>query len=444
MIELSIVKIQQVRNLKRSVKYITQDHKTEEHLITCYECNQETIQSDFQQIQDIYNQKDAKEKPLGSRMIIQSFDPDENISPEQAHQFGLEYARQFLGNQHQFICVTHTDTNNLHNHIIFNNVNFKELKMFNSKRSNSLHRLRHENDLISEKYGLSIIENTKNKSKFLSFNEYVSRSKGTSFKEKIENDIDDSIKQSNSFNDFLDLMSEKGYEYKQGKYLSFKHRDGKKYMRTKTLGFNYLEKSIEYRINNKDYIPVKTNVFNRDWIDKTQEQFKNNKGLRKWATVQNINYLNDMYSVLKNENLTLEEFQNIQNEHKNLVSHFEKTFDKIDNKIFMLERMNNPFLIYKSSYSMIVNFKKLETEKEKIDFKKEHFHEFKAYDLAKRNMGILKKVYNINNENEFFSKIDELKQDRDILYSSLNVNQEKRNIDVERDEKKTKSKDIER
>ena len=53
-----------------------------------------------------------------------------------------------------------------------------------------------------------------------------------------------------------------------------------KFMRTKTMGFNYLESSIKYRIENKGYAPIKTSIINRKWIDKSQESLKIIRGFK--------------------------------------------------------------------------------------------------------------------------------------------------------------------
>lgn len=89
--------------------------------------------------------------------------------------------------------------------------------MFDSKRVNTLDRLREENDKISEKYGLSIIEEgRKGRKKYLAFNEYVARSKKKSFKGNLEDVIDKNISKANSFNEFLSLMQKKDMSINKG------------------------------------------------------------------------------------------------------------------------------------------------------------------------------------------------------------------------------------
>ncbi|PEI44661.1 relaxase/mobilization nuclease domain-containing protein [Bacillus pseudomycoides] len=432
---MSIVKIQKINNLKDAINYSMQPHKTNEELVTSYECNIETIDRDFKSVLVDYNEKNNSNKNMSARMIIQSFDSDDNLTPEQVHQYGVEFADNYLKDNHQYTVITHTDTDNLHNHIIFNDIDFNKLKMFDSKRINTLDRLREENDKISEKYGLSIIEEgRKGRKKYLAFNEYVARSKKKSFKGNLEETIDKNISKSNSFDEFLGLMKKEGYEHKQGKYLSFKNPKSGKFMRTKTMGFNYLESSIKFRIENKGYSPIKTSIINRQWIDKSQEKFKNNKGLQRWATKQNINYLNELSSKLYNLNVTLTELDEIEANKEALIDSFEKQLLGFDNEIFRLKKMKGCFQTYKKSHPLIVAYKKAEN---KMAFKQEHYHEFKEYDVAKRDMNYLKKNYGITDESELHYKLSLMTKERNLLYGSLGKEKE---VEVNRQEQQRQQK----
>ncbi|EEK70200.1 hypothetical protein bcere0007_53470 [Bacillus mycoides] len=396
-----------------------QAHKTNEELVTSYECSIETIDRDFKSVLVDYNEKNKSDKNMSARMIIQSFDSDDNLTPEQVHQYGVEFADNYLRGNHQYTVITHTETDNLHNHIIFNDIDFNKLKMFDSKRVNILERLREENDKISENYGLSIIrKGRKGRKKHLAFNEYVARSKKKSFKGNLEETIDKSISRSNSFDEFLGLMQREGYEHKQGKYLSFKNPESGKFMRTKTMGFNYLESSIKYRMENKGYSPIKTSIINRQWIDKSQEKFKNNKGLQRWATKQNINYLNELSSKLYKLNVSISE---LESNKEALIDSFEKQLLGIDNEIFKLKKMKGCFQTYKKSHPLIVAYKKAEN---KMAFKQEHYHEFKQYDVANRDMNYLKKNYDITDEAELHYKLSLMTKERNLLYGSLGKEKE--------------------
>ncbi|PHG59300.1 relaxase/mobilization nuclease domain-containing protein [Bacillus toyonensis] len=419
---MSIVKIQKIKNLNGFINYGMQEHKTNEELVTSYECSIETIERDFRSVLVDYNEKNNCNKNVSARMIIQSFDSDDNLTPEQVHQYGVEFADNYLKGNHQYTVITHIETDHLHNHIVFNDIDFNTLKMFDSKRANTLDRLREENDKISEKYGLSIIEEgRKGRKKYVAFNEYVARSKKKSFKGNLEEIIDKNISKSNSFNEFLSFMQKEGYEHKQGKYLSFMNPKSGKFMRTKTMGFNYLESSIKYRIENKGYAPIKTSIINRKWIDKSQEKFKNNKGLQRWATKQNINYLNELSSKLYKLNVSLSELEEIEANKEALIDSFEKQLLGIDNEVFRLNKMKGCFRTYKKSHPLIVAYKKAEN---KMAFKQERYHEFKEYDVAKRDMNYLKKNYGITDESELHYKLSLLTKERNLLYGSLGKEQE--------------------
>lgn len=411
---MSIVKIQQVRSLKAAVRYSMQNYKTNEDLVTSYECDIETIERDFKSVLYEYNEKRNSNKNMSARMIIQSFDIEDDLTPEEAHQYGVELADRYLKGKHQYTVITHVETDNLHNHIIFNSIDFKDLKMFDSKRQHTINDLRKENDRVSEEHNLSIIETGRNKG--ITFNEYVARSKKKSFKGKLEEIIDKNILLANTFDEFLNLMNKQGYENKMGKYLAFKNPVSNKYMRTKTLGMNYFEASLKYRIENKNFIPIKQNVIDKQWIDKSQAKFKNNKGLQKWATKQNINYLNEINAKLYKNNVTLSELNDIEIKKENLIESFEKQLEIVDDEIYKLEKMMDCFNIYKSSHSLIQAYKK---SNNKTEFKKENYSAFKQFDTAKRHMNYLKKQYDINDIAGLNYKVSLMKEERNLLYGSL-------------------------
>lgn len=414
---MSIVKIQQVKDLKAVINYSMQDYKTREEIVTSYECQIETIERDFKSVLFDYNDKNNRSRDMTARMIIQSFDSDDNITPEQAHQYGIELADNYFKGKHQYVVITHTETDNLHNHIIFNSINFEDLKMFDSSRQHTLYDLRRENDKVSERHGLHIIEPKEGKrDKYLSFNEYVTRAKKKSFKGKLEEVIDKNIEKANSFEDFLELMNKDGYEHKQGKYLSFKNPKSNKFMRTKTLGVNYFEASLKYRIENKEYVPIKQNIIDKQWIDKSQEKFRDNIGLQKWATKQNINYLNEISSKLYKEKMTLQELNELEINKENLIDNFEKQLTSIDDEIFKVNKMKDCFAVYKDSYPLIQAFKKSD---DKAKFKQENYYKFKQYDTAKKNMNYLKKNYGITDESGLHYKLSLMENERNLLYGSI-------------------------
>lgn len=56
--------------------------------------------------------------------------------------------------------------------------------------------------------------------------------------------------------------------------------------------------------------------------------------------------------------------------------------------------MSSSFKVYRDNYSLVINYKKLNTKEEKTTFNTK----FKLYDQAKKDLNVLKKIYNIDTE----------------------------------------------
>lgn len=87
----------------------------------------------------------------------QSFKPDE-VTPEQAHQIGLQLAKEMWGDRFQIIVTTHLDKDHLHNHFCFNSVSFLDGRKYNYSKTEQ-RKLRDVSDRICTEHGLSVIEN---------------------------------------------------------------------------------------------------------------------------------------------------------------------------------------------------------------------------------------------------------------------------------------------
>ena len=249
---MAITKIHPIRRtLNKAVKYITNPSKTEEELyVSTYACSRETLIQDFE-----YTRKQADkgsfEGTTLAQHVIQSFAPGE-VTAEQAHAIGEELARKLTGNEHEFIISTHLDRGHIHNHIIFNQVNFINHKYFKSNIKTTK-VLRQLSDELCEAHGLSVIKSPKAKGK--SYYEWQCEKKGTSYKKRLKDNIDMVIPMVESYGEFLIKMQQLGYEIKTGKYDSFRMNEQERFTRSKTLGVDYTREAIEQRIRNKKIIP---------------------------------------------------------------------------------------------------------------------------------------------------------------------------------------------
>ncbi|WP_262743921.1 relaxase/mobilization nuclease domain-containing protein, partial [Clostridioides difficile] len=197
--------------------------------VSTHKCHQETAHTQFLRTR---NDAGANGTVL-ARHLIQSFLPGE-ASPEMAHQIGMELCKKILKDEYEFVLSTHIDKGHIHNHIIFNNVNMVTGKCYHSNKK-SYHQIRYQSDKLCKENNLSVIDKfyesykRKYKTNGKSWYENEQSKKGTSWKSRLQFDIDRLIKQSKDWEEFLKKMAELGYEIKHGKHIAFKPKDKQRF-----------------------------------------------------------------------------------------------------------------------------------------------------------------------------------------------------------------------
>lgn len=177
---------------------------------------------------------------------IQSFSPDDDISPEIAHKIAKAFVIKSFGKEVQAVIATHINTKCVHNHIIINSYSISGQKFYANKES--LKRVRKYSDAVSRAFGIEPSPNFKGSGRYISNAEYQHIKRGTSWKEKIRNEINGLLPCVESFEELLTTLERLGYTVKQGKYISIKAPDQKRFVRLKTLGEKYTEESLRARI----------------------------------------------------------------------------------------------------------------------------------------------------------------------------------------------------
>lgn len=203
--------------------------------------------------------------------------------------------------------TTHVDRNHIHNHFVWCAVNLKTHNRYHSNKR-SYHEIQDLSDTLCRENGLSVIEvksGKRGKSRF----EYDMAKQGGSYKEKLRIAIDNATLKANSFEEFLQLLAAQGYEIKQGKYLSFKHKDGERFTRSKTIGEDYTEERIKERIKTKAPVKQLQQPSIRQLHDLTADKFQQSAGLTHWGKIQNRKIMADTVNLLRQKDLTdLSEF----------------------------------------------------------------------------------------------------------------------------------------
>ena len=138
--------------LKAAIDYICNPDKTDgKLLVSSYGCAVETADIEF-----AWTRRHAIDKGTNlGRHLIQAFQPGE-VTPEQAHEIGMELAKEILGGKYEFVLTTHIDKDHVHNHLIFNAVSFADHKHYHSNKR-SYHDIRRTSDRLCKEHGLSVI-----------------------------------------------------------------------------------------------------------------------------------------------------------------------------------------------------------------------------------------------------------------------------------------------
>ena len=231
------------------IRYVSQDKKTlyenedrKYRLLSGQNCCGETAMQEFMATKRRYD----KEKGRYFYHYVQSFKPDEQATPDEIHQMGLELARYFEG--YEVLVATHIDRDHRHNHLIVNSVSCDTgLKLqFNEK---SLEKLRIVSDRICRAHGLEVLKPyRKPKLKNLNTREYRAAVRGDSWKFRLMNAIDQAMAQARTRAAFIERMRRMGYGVKwlpQYKYVTYTTPEGRKCRDNRLHEDKYLKANME-------------------------------------------------------------------------------------------------------------------------------------------------------------------------------------------------------
>ena len=263
------------RALKAAIDYIRNPEKTDgKLLVSAYGCAAETADIEF-----AWTRRHAIDKGTNlGRHLIQAFQPGE-VTPEEAHQIGMELAKEILGGRYEFV----------HNHLIFNAVSFADHKHYHSNKR-SYHFIRRTSDRICKEHGLSVIVPGQDRGK--SYIEHQAERAGTSYKAKLRAAIDQLLPGCHDLEELLVRLQREGYALKRGKYISARAPGQERFTRLKTLGADYAEDALTARMAGRArpsrqpkqrggrvslLIDIQNNI-------KAQQS----AGYRHWATIENL------------------------------------------------------------------------------------------------------------------------------------------------------------
>ncbi|VQW95723.1 relaxase/mobilisation protein [Streptococcus pneumoniae] len=418
---MAITKIHPIKStLNLAISYIVNGEKTDEQiLVSTHKCHQETAHTQF-----LRTRNDAGTNgTVLARHLIQSFLPGETTS-EIAHRIGMELCKKILKNEYEFVLSTHIDKGHIHNHIIFNNVNMITGKCYQSNKK-TYHKIRYHSDKLCKENNLSVIDEfyesykKKYKTNGKSWYENEQAKKGTSWKSRLQFDIDRMVKQSKDWEEFLKKMAELGYEIKYGKHIAFKPKDKPRFTRSKTIGEDYTEERLKERI--AEISSIKTPAVKKrigNVIDmNTNVKVKESKGYEYWATKHNLNTMAESVIFIREHGINsvkqLDEYIKKSAEERQAL---QDKIKEIDKNIQLLSDTMEQVHTVKKYRSYYREYKANPSDKA---FFEEHKAEITRYEMT---LAKLKKSYSkLPDSKDILDKLDKLQEKKNTLmqeYSS--------------------------
>ncbi|HEM3711807.1 TPA: relaxase/mobilization nuclease domain-containing protein [Streptococcus suis] len=130
------------------------DFPSYEELVEMYQAN---LTNNDRLYDSRNDRQQLKQTKIHAHHLIQSFSPEDKLTPEEINRIGYETIKELTGGNFRFIVTTHTDKNHIHNHILINAIDLnseKKLKWDYAQERN----LRLISDRLAKEAGAKIIQ----------------------------------------------------------------------------------------------------------------------------------------------------------------------------------------------------------------------------------------------------------------------------------------------
>ena len=231
------------------IAYAADEKKTEkQYFTTGINCDVENAREQFNITKLSFN----KTGGIVCGHCMQSFDGYE-VTPEEAHEIGVQMSKDLWGDRFQIVVATHLNTNNVHNHIVFNSVSFVDGKRFHFCTEETM-RIRAVSDRICRERNLSVIEHPEGKR--VPYSLYKMEKAGMPTRYNVARQaLDEAISVSVNMEEFKSELKKRGYLYQfnpRRKYWTVTPPGWTKAIRTDRLGDQYTREMIQQRVFSND------------------------------------------------------------------------------------------------------------------------------------------------------------------------------------------------
>lgn len=216
-------------NPRTVINYVCNKEKTTDKLISGKDCMPESCEYEFAEVKKAFGKTDGRTY----YHMIQSFSPDDRITPEQAHKVGLQMAELFGG--YQVLVVTHTNKAHIHNHLVINSVNFENGKKLTISNQ-ELEEIKNYSNSICLQNGWDVTEAK------------TRRNRNPKWKQIIIEDALTAMAESYSMDEYISKLKELGIYVSYNpdyKYMTYSDAEGHKCRDAKLFDERLLKKNLE-------------------------------------------------------------------------------------------------------------------------------------------------------------------------------------------------------
>ena len=233
-------------SLEDAIGYAANRDKTEQSCFeSSYACTLETAFADMRQTKERWHKLGG----VQGYHLVQSFAAGE-VTPELAHRIAKELADRVLGGRYEYVIGTHLNTGHIHSHIVWNSVSRIDGKKYHSNGKSYVTQIRAVSDELCRKYKLSVIDTENSNHVAKPYAEWMAeKNSQPTWRTAIRQDVDDAIRQSLTWRQFVAALQDKGYELRfNRKYPVLRPPGKERFVRFKTLGKRYTPEVIQNRL----------------------------------------------------------------------------------------------------------------------------------------------------------------------------------------------------
>ena len=236
---MAVTKIHAIKStLSKAIAYIENPDKTDGQLyVSGYNTEPQTASLDFEMTAATARKAHHSKRRSGNLAyhLIQSFSPDDDLTPEQAHELGKKLASEFTQGKYEYVVATHIDKGHLHNHIIINAVSFYDYKKLRTVPYRTARQIRGISDRLCAEAELSVLQEPRQLGQ--RYTDHMKKRTIVPVRSEIRRRLNYVLARAASYDEFKTMAAELGITVKDsGKHIAYLYTDAERAVRGNKLG----------------------------------------------------------------------------------------------------------------------------------------------------------------------------------------------------------------